>query len=251
MRKVYISVVSHCHADIIKSINCLPSLASKFVVILKSNRAEDLSSYCVDNNIFYLPPIHEMGFGENNNYIFKYAISSLGMTDNDIFIVMNPDVNITESQVTLLMESMVLDGVSFATINLYRDSNMTIHDYSVRKFPNFFDFFSSFIGLKNNTKIIKENIVSPCFVDWAAGSFLAFRVASYKSVFGFDPKYFMYCEDIDICYRLGLINVLLVYYPHIKAIHHAQHKNKNLFSKHFFWHIRSVFIFLFTRYKNS
>ncbi len=38
-------------------------------------------------------------------------------------------------------------------------------------------------------------------MEWVAGSFIAFKSSSYRKVQGFDENYFMYCEDIDICYR--------------------------------------------------
>lgn len=245
MNNVYISVISHKHSEIIKKIDCLNSLSKKFHVVLKSNITDNIEDYCRDGNIFYMPPDKVRGFGENNNFVFNYCKENLGMNKDDYFVVLNPDVDITHQSISDLILKMKSEDVVFSTINLYRDKAMTEHDFSIRKFPELIDFIRSYIGLHNMTIIDKKIIKSPSRIDWAAGSFLAFKAGVYESICGFDKKYFMYCEDIDICYRLNKIkNIILTYYPDVVAIHYAQFKNRRILSKHFFWHVRSVLIFL-------
>ncbi|MGJ0577776.1 galactosyltransferase-related protein [Xenorhabdus bovienii] len=249
MKKIYISVVSHNHEKIIKEINCLPNLSKDFTVVLKSNIEEKIADYCSQHGIIHLTSTIPLGFGENNNSIFHYCKEKLGMDKKDYFIILNPDVDITSESIEKLILHMTHDNASFTTINLYRDYNFQAHDYSIRYFPKLSDFIFSFIGLKNKTKIEKEKITIPCSVDWAAGSFLAFRVDMFEKIGGFNPKYFMYCEDIDICLRLKNIDCSLIYYPNITAVHLAQHKNRNIFSKHFFWHVKSSMLYLIEKAK--
>ena len=40
-------------------------------------------------------------------------------------------------------------------------------------------------------------------VGWVSGVCMAMRTADYRAVGGFDPAFFMYCEDIDLCLRLS------------------------------------------------
>jgi GT2 family glycosyltransferase len=61
----------------------------------------------------------------------------------------------------------------------------------------------------------------------------------------FDERYFLYFEDVDYCktlwkkgYRIGL-NSQLTY------THCFQRKSSQLFSKHFLWHIKSMFQYFF------
>ena len=65
---------------------------------------------------------------------------------------------------------------------------------------------SSFLFQKNKTIIDKFSLNEESFTDWAAGSLLLFSADTYKKLNGFDEKYFMYCEDIDICYRYKKID---------------------------------------------
>nr|WP_241907167.1 hypothetical protein [Vibrio splendidus] len=169
------------------------------------------------------------------------------MKDDDFFIVLNPDVYIESSAITKLVKKMESEKVKLATINLYKDFNKGIYDSSIRSFPTFKQFVYSFVGLGNTSIIDKANIYTSLKVNWAAGSFLAFTSEHYRKLKGFDEQYFMYCEDIDICYRSYSNGNELTYYPDVDAVHLAKHQNRKIFSMHFYWHVSSVFRFLFKK----
>src|SRR4029079_5173032 len=44
----------------------------------------------------------------------------------------------------------------------------------------------------------------PAEPDWVPGMFMLIRRQAYSGVGGFDERYFMYCEDFDLCARLRL-----------------------------------------------
>lgn len=244
---VFIGVVSHGHGDIINELDCLSRLSNDFVVVVKSNIKDGLlSKYCIGNNIHLIDNDYFSGFGENNNIIYNYCVCHLNMTHDDFFIVLNPDVYIEGAELIKLTELMSADSVKFATINLYADASKTTLDYSVRRYPTAMIFFRSlfFPGERKKYVVNKECITQPTIVDWGAGSFLAFKAEHYKNLRGFDENYFMYCEDVDICYRSKKDGVDLIYYPSVSAIHYARHDSRRFFSKSFFWHIKSAIRFL-------
>ncbi|MFG0729876.1 glycosyltransferase family protein [Photobacterium damselae] len=247
--KVFISIVSHGHSELIQKNMNLDELSKYFYLIIKSNKENDL--FDIRPNVDWIDEHYGLGFGENNNYIYNYCCNILGMTENDFFIVCNPDVIIKPDVINDLIESMLNDSCMLASINLFKDSDYNIHDYSIRNYPTLKVFIKSFLGLGNSTLIDKEKIKSKTYVDWAAGSFLAFKASHYGSLNGFDTRFFMYCEDIDICFRSQIKGVKLLYYPDLKAIHLAQHNNRKILSKHMFWHITSALKFLLLKHKKS
>lgn len=245
---IFISVVSHGHFNLIRKLNCLAELSIEFNVVVKINLQEErLIPYLKENGIHYIDQQYGLGFGHNNNVVFSYCKNKLGMKSDDIFIVFNPDVISDVKTINKIVNSMRTNMTAIAAINLFKDSDFSIPDNSVRKFPTFINFFKSFIGLENSTIIHKESIEIPTNIDWAAGSFLAFKASHYDALKGFDENYFMYCEDIDICYRSKQAGYPVTFFPNVKMQHLAEHANRSVFSKHFFWHIKSVLRFLGTR----
>ncbi|GAB7225726.1 N-acetylglucosaminyl-diphospho-decaprenol L-rhamnosyltransferase WbbL [Vibrio owensii] len=250
--KIFISVISHGHCSLIKELGCLGKLLSKFTVIVKSNKdGDDFSDWLHSKNFHWIDDQYGCGFGHNNNVVFEFCRKELAMSDEDIFIVYNPDVVIENNELDLLATKMNADGVKLAAINLFKDKDYRVYDNSIRNYPSLESFLYSFLGLGNKTTLNKDKIYHPCKVDWAAGSFLAFKAEHYTKLSGFDTDYFMYCEDIDICLRSRILGHSVYYYPSVKALHLAKHANRSLFSKHFLWHLTSAIRFLIKKHKVS
>ncbi|MDY4376087.1 glycosyltransferase family 2 protein [Pectobacterium carotovorum] len=245
------SVVSHGHYEIIKSLNCLPGLANESdikICIIDNVGEPNLQLYCKEHSFSYIKNFEFCGFGENNNKVFDFFYHHKQNVKNSYFLVLNPDVDITIENVRKLAKEMHDKEIQLSTVNLFKDSNHSIPDNSVRNYPKLYDFFCSFFFGKNKTIINKNLIETPCSVDWAAGSFLMFSSSLYEKLLGFDESYFMYCEDIDICLRANLLyGQSVVFFPDIKATHYAAHDNRRFFSKNFFWHVISTVRFLFKK----
>ncbi|MQA10122.1 MAG: glycosyltransferase [Pseudonocardiaceae bacterium] len=64
-----------------------------------------------------------------------------------------------------------------------------------------------------------DNAVVERPAGWLSGSCLLLRRAAFDSVDGFDPRYFMYFEDVDLGDRLGKAGWLNVYVPSASVMH--------------------------------
>lgn len=56
-------------------------------------------------------------------------------------------------------------------------------------------------------------------VDWVSGCCLAVRREAFDAVGGFDPAYFMFVEDVDLCYRLGEAGWRVMFAPVAEVTH--------------------------------
>lgn len=246
---IFISVVSHGHGELIQKLACLSNLTTKYTVVVKINKKEqELVPYLEANNISYIDEHYGLGFGHNNNVVYTYCKDHLSMKNDDYFLVFNPDVISNTDSIDELIKLMSIDNAQVAGVNLFKDDNYSIPDNSIRHFPSLPQFVKSFLGMGNPAIINKKLVKEPIKVDWASGSFLAFKASHYDRLKGFDEGYFMYCEDIDICYRSKLLGQPLTFYPQIKILHLAQHANRTIFSKHFVWHVTSVIRFLLSKH---
>lgn len=251
--KLYISVVSHDHGNIISELDVLGPLSEYFTVVIKSNTDDKkLLNYCFKYpKIILINMSYGLGFGENNNFVYKYCAQSLNIELQDYFLILNPDVYFSVNQCELLVDNIRSYNHDFITINLFKDYDKKVHDNSIRRFPNLLILMRKFFRLETDYNIDKKIIKSPMTVDWAAGSFLCIKSDIYADLNGFDEQYFMYYEDVDLCYRAKSNGINLIYLPFIHAIHLGAFKNRKIFSRHNYWYIKSVLRFLIISYLSN
>jgi GT2 family glycosyltransferase len=56
-------------------------------------------------------------------------------------------------------------------------------------------------------------------VDWVSGAALMIRREALNQTQGFDEGFYMYCEDVDLCYRAHELGWRVVYYPDAVIYH--------------------------------
>jgi N-acetylglucosaminyl-diphospho-decaprenol L-rhamnosyltransferase len=61
----------------------------------------------------------------------------------------------------------------------------------------------------------------PYVVDWVYGTFLAVRRDLFRQLGGFDPAYFVYGEDMDLCHRAAQLGAHTLHVPGARAVHGA------------------------------
>lgn len=101
----------------------------------------------------------------------------------------------------------------------------------------------------------------PRQVNWVTGACLWIRRAVYDRVGGFDEGFFMYCEDVDLCHRVGQLGFQCRFFPEGPIVHYGgkspvpRPRKKMLFEslryfaeKHYpsprYWLTRCVFRFM-------
>jgi GT2 family glycosyltransferase len=67
-------------------------------------------------------------------------------------------------------------------------------------------------------------------VDWVSGGFMLIRASVFKKLGGFDEHFFMYIEDMELCYRLKKAGLKVIYYPEAKAKHVGQASSNRTFA---------------------
>ncbi|WP_046223481.1 glycosyltransferase family 2 protein [Vibrio sp. ECSMB14106] len=246
---LFISIISHNHIDLINTLDTVRKLSSSYHIVIKNNvKGDILSTLPESTNIHVINENFNKGFGENNNLVFDYCKEKLGMSDEDFFLILNPDIITDTDVIKNWCELAVGNDAKISTVNLYKDRQFMDYDNNIRNFPTPLDYVKSFLLGKSGYHIDKAKIFDTSHCDWAAGSCILFRAGHYRFLNGFDINYFMYCEDIDICFRSKMLGFPIVYFPNVKIVHLANHSNRKIFSKHFIWHIKSILRYLATSY---
>lgn len=84
---------------------------------------------------------------------------------------------------------------------------------------------------------------------WLSGSCLLFRREAFESVAGFDPRYFMYFEDVDLGDRLTRAGWLNVYAPSSRVMHIGGHSTSQASEKMLRVHHDSAYRYLADRHR--
>jgi N-acetylglucosaminyl-diphospho-decaprenol L-rhamnosyltransferase len=238
-----LSVVSHGQADLISN------LFSDLLKLKFDQSYEILLTINTNENIEFLSafaalPIRVIrnkkpkGFGANHNAAFKKSSGNL-------FLVLNPDIRIKDFDFARLSEFFNNTLVAGAAAPLVFSSNDALED-SVRFMPTNFILLKRLLMKLKGSRIPPDYIPSAAAieVDWAAGMFIVFRRDIFELVQGFDEKFFMYCEDTDICRRIVKAGWKIYWLSNLQVFHDAQrHSSKNI--KYLLWHIASLIRLLY------
>ena len=247
--RIFISIVSHFHLDIINNLSVLRGLANhkSVTVILRDNVGEiGLSNYCEINNIEYLKNDKCFGFAKNNNMNFEYINETYDISDDDYFLILNPDVYLTIEQFNNFYNFLDDKRLDFVSILQYSDSTLKKIEPSARYFNGVFGFLIEKYVTGRELLIPNSGITSS--FDWVSGAFMAVKVSLFRSMNGFCDSYYMYYEDADFCLRCKLAGYHLSINTDIFAIHYAQYGNRKLFSKLFIFSLISYTRFLLRLY---
>lgn len=185
------------------------------------------------SNITYLFVGKNVGFGRAHNLILNK------IKDYNYHLVLNPDVcfkiKVVENLINVLSNNNELALV--APKILYPDYSYQI---SCRKYPTLFQLILRRLGINNSSYYSVQELSKPIYVDFIHGSFLLFKTNDLIKINGFDERYFMYVEDIDICKKIDTINKKKLYYP-LEFIYHGFEKGSAKKINLFFYHITSIF----------
>jgi GT2 family glycosyltransferase len=185
------------------------------------------------------------GFATANNKGFKIA-------RGEYVVVLNPDVNFTkETNVIKMIEYFkeTHDAGIIAPKLYYRNGDV---QENARSFPNIWVLLIRGLKLENRfsrykfykNKVSNNNSEIVKSVDWVIGAFFLIQRKLLVELNYFDPKYFMYYEDADLCLRAAKKGYRVIYYPFVSAIHdYMRESSKKYFSKLKFIHIQSVIRF--------
>lgn len=228
-----VSVVSHAQINLVK--NLLDDIdrhckASHFELILTFNVDEALP-FSLDDYSFPTRIIRNassLGFGANHNQAFKHA-------SGQYFCVMNPDIRLGHNPFQQLLACLVETSAGVvAPVVLGFDGGV---EDSARRFPSPLKILCKAFGrCRGPDYVVAE---SPIFPDWVGGMCMVFPSTVFKNIGGFDQRYFLYYEDVDLCGRLMLSGYPAVVCPQATVVHHAQRSShRNL--KYMCWHMASM-----------
>jgi GT2 family glycosyltransferase len=154
---------------------------------------------------------HNGGFGAAAN-------DGIRQTTGDLVTLLNPDVHVRDpALIRALQHAFEDDKVAVAAPGLTLP-NGTLQD-SARKVPTPWHIIQR---RRTGRDLGAVRPAAAAEVPWVVGAFMMIRRSAFAQVGGFDPRYFLYFEDVDLCLRLRRDGWTIRYDPTVRA--HHQHR---------------------------
>jgi GT2 family glycosyltransferase len=238
--KISISVVSHRQIYLVA--NLLQDLTKychllTFELILTLN-VDEILLFSAADFPFPIKIIRNpkpLGFAANHNQAFTHA-------NGEFFCVMNPDIRLYSDPFPLLLAGLRDKSVGVVA-PLILNEKWAIED-SVRRFPTPLIILCKALGFCRHCDYkVGEHLLYP---DWVGGMFMVFSREMFSAIGGFDTRYFLYYEDVDLCARLALRGYKVCLVPKSKVVHQAQRTSHHN-PRYLLWHIASMLRFFLSQ----
>lgn len=162
-----------------------------------------------------------LGFGANHNQAFQRC-------DSKWFLVINPDVRLTSNVIgALLMRATDATGLLAPQEA----------DEAGRDVQNLRGLITPWELVQR--KLLNHERQPPKQYGWVKGMFMLINAKAYREIEGFDERYFMYCEDFDLCARLMLRGWSVDHHADLR-VQHAWQRQSHRSIGYLVQHLRSM-----------
>jgi len=205
---------------------CLQSLAGvDCEIFVADNASKDGSVEMVREEfpeVKLIASKENLGFAKANNLALRQA-------QGRYLLFLNPDTVVPKETLSTIIQFMDGDpkvGVATCFIELASGGmDMDCH----RGFPTPWASFCHFSGLAKlfpRSKLFGQyhqtwkDLSKTHEIDSCVGAFMMVRRGAMEEVGVWDEDFFFYGEDLDWCYRFREKGFKVMFYPHVKIIHH-------------------------------
>lgn len=221
---------------IVSVINTVKNIEYEILVVDNNSADGSLEKLCSDfkneSLVKFIKNKHNDGFAVANNLAF-------GDAKGEYVLLLNSDVIVEEDTINQSLNYIKSNpkiGILGCKVILPDGS---LDKACRRSFPTFEVSFYRMSGLSKlfpNSKRFNQYNLSYLdddgvyFIDCVVGAFMLINSEVMRNCNGLDESYFMYGEDIDLCYKVKELGYEVCYYGKCKIIHYkgASGKNKRL-----------------------
>lgn len=218
-KKLSIVLVNYNDGNfLVDCLNSLDKIAGKidFDIWVVDNNSQDDSIKLVKtqySKINYILNPDNKGFSAANN-------QALRKINNEFILLLNPDTEVPPNTLPFMLEFMEShpDAGAASCKGLKSDGKM---DWGYhRGFPTPWASFLYFLGNDSLYHLTSRDMEKTHEVDAISGSFFMTRKSVLDKVGFFDEDYWLYGEDLDLCFRIKKAGYKIYFVPDVTVTHH-------------------------------
>jgi GT2 family glycosyltransferase len=221
-------------------------VAPSQICVFDNSSSDDSAGFAHSMGATVLRSPQNRGFAYGCNRLLAHA------SRHRPLLLLNPDIVITRGSIARLLRTAEESprAAIVAPRLLNRDGSL---QYSARRFPTALSWLLRFPPLRHRT--LRSGAVQRYLegaspdgvaqeVDWVMGAAMLCQTELVLQAGGFDERFFLYVEDLELCLRLHRLGQSVVYEPRAVMIHrHGQASGKSIFRRAFWVHAQSIALF--------
>ena len=244
---VSIIIVNYNTTDLL--LQCVDSIAKhtlgvsyEIIVVDNGSTEESLTALRKDQRIQLLEQHENLGFGRANNIGAAHA-------KGEHLFLLNPDTILVNDAISVLYQHLVNSPRTGLCGGNIFDKDMTpIHSHD-RIYPSILSEMDIVFGhiyykLRYGRNSWFNHTTKPMRVAMITGADMMIRREVWDKISGFDPLFFMYYEDSDLCVRIkeqgyDIVNIPKAEIIHLegKSFHETKERCQRYFSgRHNYFH---------------
>ncbi len=228
----------------------LPAAVSQAVEVVVADNASPAGAPAVPDGVRLLETGGNLGYGKAAN------LGASGF-EGDWLVVANPDVHWEPGA----LDELLAAGRRWPSAGCLGPAIRTVDGKlypSARAFPSLgrglgHAVFGWWWPANPWTRSYRAESGSPVEgpAGWLSGSLMLLRRQAWEQVGGFDPKFFMYCEDMDLCRRLAEAGWQNVYVPSAVITHVGGHATRGASAAMLKEHHKALYVYLSEHYRGA
>ncbi len=197
------------------------TISDRLEILIVDNHSEDDSVGYLRNRARFsgtgaiLENPVNAGYGKGNNLGLSHA-------HGEFTLIINPDTRLEPAGLERMIAMINKDpSIGILAPRLVFDDGIVRE--SARTFPGVSDLIVKRTALRRlfpsrmKRYLQHDRGNEPQDVDWVAGACLLARTSLLKDLGGFDPRFFLFFEDTDLCRRTWQAGKRVVYLPSVTA----------------------------------
>lgn len=235
--KVSVIIVTFNSRETIKK--CLESVfkyAPKAEVLVVDNNSQDKTVEEIKKfgkKVILIESLENLGFAKACNLAASKA------TGNYLFFL-NPDTEILNNALDKLVEFADNHPEAALIAPQLIKKNGEIQP-SVKKLPTILGVILEYYFRQTGTyHEFIPNGNEPVEVEAVYGAAMLIKKEIFQKIKGFDERYFIYYEDLDLCKKIKKLGLKVVYYPNARVVHEVGASVKGLSNKKLFLGLRTL-----------
>lgn len=206
--------------------NCVKSIVENtrsvnYEIIIVDNNSMDNSCENIENDFESVKIIYSkenLGFSKGNNLGIKEAKGKYLLLLNPDTIILDYAIDKAFQKLKEYNDERILMGIRL----LNRDNTLQLSSCKFFNIKN--SIFSSYVFSNEMHYITHES-------DWVMGAFMLINKNFYEKIGRLNESYFMYSEDIELCYKVKKNGGKVIFFSDAEIIHLYNQSGKNKFNK--------------------